>query len=189
MCSSDLEGIAAHVIPEAGMAQHVAHVIGDGDRPFLGNSASEVVAQGRHRGLFPRLGAEDQEQTGQNQRYRQPLSSGGTETQETDMRIRLAEQFDHGPHPPIPSHENAGQQAGAAAQRLASGQPHQHREQQHPFAQGFVDLAGMTRVRPTTGKDHRPRYIGDAPEQFAVNEIGKPAEKQPDRRHAGAQIG
>ena len=47
----------------------------------------------------------------------------------------------------------------------------------------------MARQRPTLGKNHRPRHVGDAAPEFAVDEIGDAAEHQTDRRDGTDDVG
>ena len=55
-----------------------------------------------------------------------------------------------------------------------------------PFERRLVKLAWMAWLRSAAGKHHRPGHIGRPAPQFAVDEIGDAAEKQPDgRRRAG----
>ena len=183
------EGIAAHVIAEPGMGQGRVHVFGDAQGAVIGDPAPQVIGQGGHGNLVFRPGPEHQDQPHSQKRHRQPLSHGGAETQEPQMRVGLAENLGHGARRPVAGQKDASQKARAPAQSFLARQPQQDGEQDRPFAQGFVDLARVAGIGAAAGKDHRPGHVGDAPEQLAVDEIGQAAEKQPQRRHAGDPVG
>src|SRR5262249_26419567 len=55
---------------------------------------------------------------------------------------------------------------------------------------GLVELARMARhtARVRAGEDHRPRYVGRTAPQFAVHEVGEPAEEEPDRPNRAGEV-
>ncbi len=66
----------------------------------------------------------------------------------------------------------------------------QNRKQHDSLDRRLVKLAGMARQRSAIGKHHRPGHAGvrrPAP-QLAVDEVGEPPEKQPDRADPGGDI-
>jgi hypothetical protein len=56
----------------------------------------------------------------------------------------------------------------------------QTRNSTTPFAERLVELAWMARKIIGHGKHHAPRQVRRTAPQFAIDEIGKAAKKQPD---------
>ncbi len=74
-------------------------------------------------------------------------------------------------------------------QELLFVDKHPHSEkQQAPFKGGFIKLAGVARQRAAGWQYKGPRHIGDPTPQLVVDEVGKPAEEQADRRGAGNEV-
>ena len=111
------------------------------------------------------------------------------EDQETELRVGLAKELarhagDRVARPgttpvTIPGRCRAPSRSAAKS----------NRNSRRPFAERFVELARMARHRAAIRENHCPRHVARPPVQFAVDEIGDAAEKQPDRDRLGNDVG
>src|SRR5262249_45829634 len=125
--------------------------------------------------------------TGQEQRNRQQLTHRCTAPQKPELRVRFAEEFAGSAGNRIADGKTADNQAGPL-ERSRAHQQRQYREQDKAFQGRFIELARMARNRPAAGKYHRPGNISRAAPQFAIDEIGNSAEKQPNRSDRAGNV-
>ena len=66
----------------------------------------------------------------------------------------------------------------------------QHDEEEHAFERRLVELARMARGDrgPPFGEDHAPGHVGRPPPELAVDEVGEPAEEEPERHRRGGDV-
>ncbi len=126
----------------------------------------------------------------QDHRQRQQLPHRGPGEKEAEMRVRLAEELADDAGHAIAGEEGAREEARPRADRLAAGEQHQQREQRDAFQTRLIQLRRMPRLGSAGREDHGPGHVrGDPAPQFAVDEVGEPAEEQPDRHHADDAVG
>ena len=95
--------------------------------------------------------------------------SGSRKSSQIDARDAVADR------------ERADDEARPLAARPARINSREHHEQHQAFERRLVELARMARQRAAARKHHRPRHVGRAAPQLAVDEIGDAAEEQADR--------
>ena len=98
------------------------------------------------------------------------------------MRIGLAEEFVDEARDRNADREHADEEAGTIAGAGIPEQRQQDRDHQRAFERRLIELARVPREAERIGREHhRPAHIGGAAIQFAVHEIGEPAEHHPER--------
>src|ERR1019366_1422933 len=109
--------------------------------------------------------------------------------QKSELRVGLPEELADDAGKAVKRNKAAEDQA-RPLQGAEANYHGQDRKQHDSLKRRLVKLAGMARQRPAIGKYHRPGHAGvrrPAP-QLAVDEIGKPPEKQSDRSDRGGDI-
>ena len=106
-----------------------------------------------------------------------------------ELGVGLAEEFADEAEGAVAQEEQRRDQAGPLMGAKDAQRDLQDHEQQHAFQRRFVKLAGMARHAGSVArKDHRPGHVGGAAPQFAIDEIGQPAEEQADGREGAGQV-
>src|SRR4029077_6963850 len=98
-------------------------------------------------------------------------STGPTAPQKTERGIRFAEELADRTCDGIADGKAADNQAGPL-QRAGTHQDGENHEQCQAFQWRFIELARMSRQRPSVWKYHRPLHVGGTSPQFAIDEIG-----------------
>lgn len=101
--------------------------------------------------------------------------------------IRLAEKFVNKARDPHTEGEHPRQQTRTITRAGFPEQQHHDDQQRQPFKARLIQLARVARQIVGGGENHRPRHIGNAAPQLAIDEIRQPAEQHP-HRHADRNI-
>ena len=122
----------------------------------------------------------------QEKRNAQQLTHGEIAEEETDLLIRLAEQFDKGSEQSVTSDEYPEEHTGGC---LGAADHPEDQEQYRSFEKSLVELRRMAGQGAAGGENDAPGHVRDPSIQFAVDEIAESAETEPDWSCRGDQVG
>src|SRR5207253_39152 len=141
----------------------------------------------RPRRFWP-LRKEDEAHACEHQRNGEQHSHRESAEEESELRIRFAEEFTEEAGEPISQCKDAGHDA-RASERAGTYCNRKHGQKHEAFQDGLVELARMTRERAAVGEHHGPGHVADAAPQFAVHKVGETSEEEADRRDRAGHVG
>src|SRR5215831_17551063 len=115
----------------------------------------------------------DEQNAGDEKRHAEQHTHGHAAPQESELLIGFAEEFTERPHHRIERRKGAEDQAGTP-ERTGPHHEAENDQQYEPFEACLVELARMARDRAGARKYHRPRYVGIAAPQLAIDEVRQP---------------